>query len=242
MKKLALARTRRASVAAMLLATVPAAAQLRPEIGTGSHIPVQPEQVDAREAVLIRHSFAACLYHNNPSGAVAVLAHSDPLHSDLRAAGIGNASRAFQMDDCLGLEVGPTQLALGLRMQQDMLGAMLEEPAYLARQRLAPTLPADAVEVLPRTFVSESDELPRARAMAALADCVVFHNVAGADALVRSSPGSSPEHAMAAALAPAFGSCLTQGQHFNLNAQSMRSIVADGLWNRFGRSARGAAG
>lgn len=223
------------TIAALGLCSSSSMAQLKPERQTGSMIPVKPVNLDRRRAAEVQHGFAQCVYKSNPRAAAALLSHSDPLSSDLPGAGIKSLNASFDMENCLSREASGSESALGLRMPVATVRAMLAEQAYFAAQRQVPKLPEGAVETLARQFVTTGDQLSLAKGMAALSDCVVFHDLGGADALLRTSPSSPSEHIAAIALAPAFGGCLLQGQRFTLNSKSMRAIVADGLWNRFAR-------
>jgi hypothetical protein len=115
---------------------------------------------------------------------------------------------------------------------------MLAEEAYLAANPLPPTLPEGATETVERTFVSKEDDFTLARALAAFGDCIVFRDTSKADTLLRTMPGSAAERSAAVALAPILGACLDEGSTISLTAASIRSFVADGLWNRFTRPHR----
>ncbi len=221
----------------LLLGLAPASAfgQLKPEVQTGSHIPVKPEAVPGREAGLIKKAFGRCIYESNKKAAAAILSHSDGIGIDLQSAKITDLVQTFKMRDCLGEQVSETQSALGFRFGREMLHGLLVEETYLAGHPTAPTLAAGAVEVIDRTYVSIGDALPKARALGAFADCIVFTDVTGSDALLRTIPGSTGERAAARALVPALSKCLNQGAQLSMTPASIRGYVADGLWNRFSR-------
>lgn len=221
----------------LLACIAPAAAfgQLKPEAPTGSHIPVPPEAVTAKEAGFIAKAFARCIYENNRKAAAAVLAHSDALTVDLPAAQITDLNRTFHMPVCLGKQARETDSALGFKFGRQVLRRMLTEEDYLAGHLSAPTLAAGTVELIDRNYVSDGDNLRRAREVGTFADCVVFNDVAGSDALLRTVPASTGERAAARALVPALGKCLEQGAQLSMSPESIRVYVADGLWNRFSR-------
>lgn len=221
----------------LLACIAPAAAfgQLKPEVPTGSHIPVPPEIVAAKEAGFIAKAFARCIYESNKKAAAAILAHSDAMTVDLPAAQITDPSRTFHMPVCLGKQARETDIALGFKFQREVLRRMLTEETYLAGHLSAPTLAAGSVELIDRNYVSDGDNLRRAREVGRFADCVVFNDVAGSDALLRTIPASTAERAAARALVPALGKCLDQGAQLSMSPKSIRVYVADGLWNRFSR-------
>lgn len=224
-----------ASVAALLVAApVIAHAQLKPEIETGSMIPVQPKAVDPKDAGIIRKHFAQCVYRSSRARVTALLDNSDPVGVDLAGAKIDNVNKALDMDHCLGREVGFDQNALGMKFSPGVLRDLMAEEAYLAANRTAPQLPATPPPLAAR-FVSIGDTLTRAQGMVAFTDCTVLKDVAHADALLRTMPGSLAERAAATALAPALGNCLLKGQQVALSPASSRAFVAYGMWNRFGR-------
>ncbi|AXJ96720.1 MULTISPECIES: hypothetical protein [unclassified Sphingomonas] len=222
--------------AALALVPAGAAAQLKPEMQTGSMIPVQPRAVEADQAGRIRKGFAQCVYRMGAKGAVVrLLTHSDPGTVDLKAAGVSDLSRSLSMETCLGRELQADQSTLGYKFTPKVLRGMMMEEAYLSTFAVLPPRPATMTQAVDRTFVSTGDALSVARGLAEFADCVVFKDPEHADALLRTVPNSVAEKTAARALAPALGSCLTAGQTVALNAASIRVFMADGLWNRYVR-------
>ncbi|MDR6849639.1 hypothetical protein J2X47_002930 [Sphingomonas sp. BE270] len=224
-------------VMVLFVGLMPAVAfgQLKPEVQTGSLIPVAPQAVEAKDAGLIKKAFARCIYNRNKKAAAVILTYSDPVSVDIKAAKISDVASTFDMSECLGKQASVTQNTLGFKFKREMLRGFLAEETYLAGHPVAPTLAPGSVEVIDRTYVSNSDNLPKARALGAFADCVVFNDVSGSDALLRTMPASASERAAARALAPALGKCLEQGIQFSMSPASIRVYVADGLWNRFSR-------
>lgn len=216
-----------------------AQAQLKPETPTGSLIPVKPETVDPQQAGRIRKGFARCVYGTARSKATALLNNSDPETVDLAAAKIKDVKRDLAMESCLGGEVGISQSALGMKIGDSLLRDLLAEEAYLGANKKAPVLPAAPAvpPLLQARYVSTGDALTRAQGMVAFTDCVVLKNVAQADALLRTMPGSKEELAAAKALAPSLGGCLVAGQKATLTATGIRAFMAYAMWNRFGRGA-----
>ncbi|WP_426255951.1 hypothetical protein [Sphingomonas sp. DC2300-3] len=222
--------------AALALVPAGAGAQLKPQMQTGSMIPVKPRAVDAEDAGYVRKGFARCIYRAGSKGAVnKILTHSDPATVDLKGAGITDLSGVLSMETCLGREVKSDQSMLGYRFTPKVLRVMLMEEAYLSAFASVPPRPSDMKEAVDRVFVSTGDELPVAHALAEFSDCVVFKDPDHADAVLRTVPNTEAEKTAARALAPALGSCLTAGQTVALNAASVRGFMADGLWNRYVR-------
>ena len=118
-----------------------ARAQLKPEIQTGSMIPVKPKAVGSKEAGVIRKHFAQCVYRAATAKATALLDHSDAVTVDLIGANIKDVSKGLDMNRCLGNRRESTSDALEYRFKATILRDLLAEEAYLARNRVAPTLP-----------------------------------------------------------------------------------------------------
>lgn len=212
----------------------PSAAQLKPQMQTGSLIPVKPEAVDARRAGAIRKHFAQCIYRRGHGWVAALLQASDPVVVDLKAAGIKDVRRDFDMNDCLGNEAGVNESELGMKLSAGVLRDLLAEEDYLAKNSIAPQLAAD-VPALEASPISFGAQYATAQALMQFGDCAVRKDVADADALLRTMPASDAEHAKAASLAPALGGCLTAGQQMSLNPASIRGLVAQAMWLRFAR-------
>lgn len=216
------------------LAPSSALAQLKPELQTGSMIPVQPKAVDPRDAGVIRKHFAQCIYRSSRSRAISLLNNSDAVTVDMAGAKIGNVAKDLGMEHCLGDQVGFDQNALGMKFSPGVLRDLMAEEAYLAANRSAPQLAAVPAP-LQAQFVSTGDTLVRAHAMVSFTDCTILKDIAHADALLRTMPGSPAERTTATALAPALGNCLVKGQQVALSPGGIRGFVAYAMWNRFGR-------
>jgi len=223
---------------AMLVASAAApvhAQLLDPERTTGSLLHSQPKSLDPKEGAAVRKGFAHCIYNVANRKAVALLENSDMETVDVAAAGIRDVKRDLKMESCLGKEVGFDQLSIGLSFPVGLLRDLLAEEAYLATNRVAPALSAAAAPAS-YNIVSTGDRLARAQSMMAFADCAVRHDVAHADALLRTAPRSDAERSAAAALAPALGQCLVKGQSLVLKPANIRAFIAFAMWSRFGRS------
>jgi hypothetical protein len=218
------------------LGAMPVAAQLKPERPTGSRVPADPKDLAAGRAAQLQFEFARCIYRRNPKAAAAILANSDPVRVDLTRAGIKSLDSSFGLSICLGEQADAGLSNMSVRMPAPTMRLMMAEQAYLTTVPVAPTLQEGAAENVARSYVSEGQLLGKARALAEFADCVVFRNVVGADALVRTRPGSGAENAAARSLGPVLGACLSAGNNTVLNIMTIRSLVADGLWARFVRA------
>lgn len=227
----------------MISALVPAlaSAQLKPEAPTGSRIGIKPNPVEKRDAGIIKKGFGRCAYAAAPKAAVAFLQNSDLIGIDLKSANIKSVSKTFGMETCLGDQVGAAQSALGFKFSINTLHAILAEEAYLSSQRSTPVLAPNATEGLERHYAATGDDLIKARTLGGFADCIVFKDAAGADAVLRTMPGSPAELLAVRALAPTLGACLDDGARVSLTATSIRGYVADGLWNRFSRPTQAIA-
>lgn len=210
-------------------------AQLKPETQTGSMIPVQPHALDEKRAGDVRKHFAQCVYRAAKPKVLVMLEHSDPVWVDLQAAGIKDVNAELGMNRCLGDQVAIDQSALSLKFPPPALRDLMAEEAYLARHPVAPSLAADAAPIA--SFVIPTDTQPAtAAALTDFTDCTVRRDPAGADALLRTMPGSDREHDAAVALAPALGQCLTAGQKVNLKPAGIRALIAYAMWSRFVRA------
>jgi hypothetical protein len=223
-----------------LALSAPATAQLRPEMETGSLTRKRPKAVDPVRAGEIRKEFARCVYRRSKGKATALLNNSDPETVNLLAAEITDITDEMSMDSCLGSKAGFDESALGMKFSYAFIRDLLAEEAYLASNRTAPVLPPPPAVVPPLQppYVSTGTRLQAAQAMVAFTDCAVLKDVAHADALLRTMPGSSEELVAAKALGPVLGRCLVRGQNLKLTAANIRAFIGYAMWNRFGRSAQ----
>lgn len=217
-----------------VLTAAPAAAQFKPETHTGSMIPVAPHALQEKDAGAVRKRFAECLYRADKSKVAALLAHSDARTVDLDGARIKNVRTELGMEDCLGDEMMPSELTLGLRFAPDSLRDLMAEETYLTNHRTAPVLASDAKPLTP-TILPADLQPATTSAVAEFGDCTVRADTADADKLLRTMPGSDNERLAAAALAPALGKCLTGGQTIAFSPGNIRALIAYAMWSRFDR-------
>lgn len=224
---------------ALCLVSAPAHAQLAPQTPTGSRIQVNPQKVDPVAAGRIRKQFGQCVYRNNLVKVERILNNSDPQTIDYRAAQISQPklAEALGLDDCLTDQIAANQSALSVSLKSEALRGLFLEEAYLAKFSKAAPQFEGRVETISRNYVSSGDDLRKARAFGTYSDCLIVKNPSGADAMLRTMPGSKDEVAAARALAPTLGACLVQGQQLAMTPFSIRTFAADGLWTRYIRDA-----
>jgi hypothetical protein len=220
----------------------PAKAQLEPQVQTGSRIAVKPRVVDPIMAGSIKKGFGRCALRMRKDASAAIMSRSDPVNVDWQAVGIKREKffSAQGLRECLGKEANDLQLALGMSLNDSSFRAILMEEAYLQRFDSAPTLPEGAAEQTDRTYVSKGNDLPSAMGLGQFADCLTFRGTAESDAILRTAPGTKAELTAAQAMAPILGECLVEGQKVSLTPTSIRALVADGLWVRYGRNSSSA--
>ncbi len=217
------------------LMPINAYAQSSPEARTGSRIPVKPHLLDPVRMGAVVKGFGKCLYAQSKPVVIRLLAASDPMSIDYDAAKIKQSSlqRDLGMQKCLGDQAGVDEFALGLKFPPMRLRAMLAEEDYLANHSEVPILPKDAGETVSRIFSTKGEKLQSAKALADFADCVVFNDTPRTDAYLRTVPGSAEERVIARLIAPVLGKCLTRGLTLSFTPESIRGIIADGMWTRY---------
>ena len=231
-------------LAALLIAAIatpatakPSSGGMQPEAQIGTRFLKKPTEVNPREAGLERKNFGRCVYGRVPDRVDKLLENSDPEGIEYYAADT-TPERFWQTigkdNFCGGLNSAASDHRQ-LTMSTTAFRSLMLEEAYLARFQQAPALPADATEAANRRYMTEG--ATSARALGQFADCLAFRDTAGADALLRTMPGSDEEKAAARAMAPTLGACLMRGQTLSLNATNVRAFAADGLWTRFARKA-----
>lgn len=223
---------------ALIAATTPAcplfAQEVKPEreTVTGSYIPraVEYEPLAAEQARRSSARFATCVYKRDPELVIKLLDNSDPVDIDFTGAGLtgSNFSRKLGLETCLGKEALTDKIQL--RIKPGVLHEMLTEPAYLAANPEPPAWLSRPFTSTKRRFVTIGPKLPLAQGLAEIADCMVKAAPAQSDALLRTRVTSDEERAAAAALAPALGGCLYEGQTLELTPRNIRGWAALGLW------------
>lgn len=223
------------------------------EFQTGSRQRQAYKSVSAETAGQINKDFARCVYRRNRKSVSELLAKSNFMRFDEdismadlikskqnEGANRTSAVQQFKLDDCLGNAANNN---IKLHMTASNFRSMMAEEVYLAANEEVPRLSTDAVEHVTRNELKLKVPTPekeaamvQAQAMNALVDCVTFKATQGADMLLRTVPGTSPERAAAIALAPVFGDCMVQGQTFKMTPLTIRALVADGMWARYAQT------
>lgn len=211
------------------------AGRIRPEAETGSRIRTKPVAENPERIGQMIKGVGRCVYQGNGRKADNLLATSDTESLSGKEFGFRSSGQddQFGISDCMAYQTIGTELKTQLQFSMIRIRAMMAEEAYLKRFGAPPALPVGAVEDAPRTYFSTGPNLAKARSLAAFADCVVFRDTRGADAVLRTPPGTMEERKAAMALAPVLGPCLVQGQEVALTPIAIRAIVADGLWARY---------
>ncbi len=208
--------------------------ELEPETRLGSRIAQKPETMDLDAARQMRKHFARCIYERHAKLADRYLVSSDPTDVDFDMLGIGSDDLhdQFSLSECLTRAMTINQSKVLMRFDQRLLRPLLAEEAYLKQNKQALSLTTDAeIYLSGRRFVSASMDT-RAKALGAFADCVIYQAPAVSDAMLRAKPASSDESKAVQALVPALSACIVEGQQVSLTADTIRSLVAEGLWAR----------
>ncbi|RGP40660.1 hypothetical protein BPTFM16_00947 [Altererythrobacter insulae] len=216
---------------------VPASAQLDPEAATGSRFLQDPATLDPDLVRQMTKDFGECLYDGREKQSDALLAASDYLAIDYE--NIGDASKMLSdrkfLNFCLGRAMTVRQRKVGMTISNKAIRTALVEAAYLDqyRDRDEPIeLPESAPEVLPNRFFVEGESVDDARAIASFSDCIVLNAPKEAHVIVHTDPASKEERAAINEIVPALGGCLPSGREMELTLESIRAMVADGLWAR----------
>ena len=209
-----------------------AATTLKPKVTAPKVEPITKEQFAE-----LRTALGACITSKNQAMVKKYLANSDSMSVDYAGMGVDPkfAMFMFKMDACTKYNV--PQMAQPIFMAPTGLRNLLLEAAYLEKvaTKPAPLLdpngqPAPAPV---RSFASKEDKLAAATAFAAIADCTAATGLDLADTLIRTGSGLPAEHQAAVALAPVIGACVPEGQNISLTATTIRTLAAEGLYQRY---------
>ena len=228
------------SLTVVLLLTATAAhAQIDATQEIGSRIYTEPRNsTDAVQVSRYSKLVARCAYQRvGPQAVDRMLRASDPRTLATTGDGIQLRRLRNTLGECMtdrfvdyNADVRMSHLAM--TVSDTRMRALFLEEAYLAQNPAPPVVTENISEVTNRIYVSSGDELVAARGVGAFADCIVHRNAVGADAVLRTEPGSSEERSAARALAPVLSECLINGQEIGFSAGSIRAMAADGLWSR----------
>lgn len=225
------------TLALLACTATPALAQLEPEAAIGSRFLRDPDALDPDIVRQMTKDFGDCLYDGRTKHSVALLAASDYLAIDYNSLGDAEEmldDRRF-LNFCLGRAMTVRQRKVGMTISNKAIRTSLVEAAYLDEHKDEDepiSIPEGAPEVLPNRYFVEGETADDARAIASFADCIVFNAPAEAHAIVHTDPASDEERAAINAIVPALGGCLPAGNEMELTVESIRAMVADGLWAR----------
>ncbi len=224
----------------------PVQAQLDGSKQAGSQIYSEPqEQNDPGTSSRYSKAVANCLYKRLGKEKISeYLKASDPVSTDLKQAGLRWTRVERALEDCMGAWAETyypdvRMAKIGMSFSQNRLRALLMEEAYLDSQATPLKIAEGSGELTDRTYVSRGKNLATAQGLGNFADCVAYRDASGADAMLRTEPGSAEELAGAHSLGAVLGACLIQGQEIEFTAASIRAIAADGLWSRLNFGPKG---
>lgn len=200
------------------------------------------KELSKEEIAAARTALGACVVKADRAKVTKYLANSDSVNVDYAAIGSDPMRFMFYfpalMSGCAKYNV--PQLRDSVFMKAGGLRNLLLEAAYLdaAKTTPKPLLNANGepAEAPARTFATKDDKLPAAQTFAALADCTAAKGSTEADAVLRTTTGSAEERTAAVALAPVIGTCVQEGTNISLTPATIRTIAAEGMWQRYARS------
>jgi len=211
------------------LAATAAANPLPPAETVGPSGPMFYNTPKNRElgALLLRH-IGSCLYEKDPAAARALLRYVPGSKDEARWVG----SFQSRLDYCVNGD------AQALRSTSFSLRGAVAEGIFLAK---FPTDPVDASAPADRPDIPASwmeayrkdPSIAPILAMHQLAACVVRAAPVESSRLLRTTPGSAEESASFGAIAPHFGPCVNQGRTFSSDRTTLRSLIAEALYDRF---------
>ncbi|WP_343346958.1 hypothetical protein WJT74_03585 [Sphingomicrobium sp. XHP0239] len=192
------------------------------------------DAIDPDVARQFQREIAQCMYRRHSDQSERLLRHSDFMNIDLAGLGVTNYQlwHALDMEKC-GEDNVPVQYrSMMISYSPESIRKMLVEAAYVAnRSRPFSIGEADEVFLTSRPFV-EMDGVNDARILAGFADCVVHRAPVETDRLVRTTPGTRKEAEAIEAVIPHLGPCLEDGNNISLSVDTVRALIADGLWAR----------
>ncbi len=203
---------------------------------TGSRVPVRnrSEPIERDVARQMHLEMAKCVYARGVEKVEALLKHSDQMEIDYEGWGYAKAdlNKELNLESCLGKTMPDNFASVRLGFRQSMLRAGLAEVSYLSRQR-RPLQKADLwTETIADRLVVPSAASAAARIQGDFADCIIFHNPAAADAVLRANVASESEKDAVKSLVPTLSKCVNEGSELELTVPTIRRFVANGLWAR----------
>lgn len=197
----------------------------------GTRFKQQPKVTDEALQRQQTNYIALCVQKSVPNRVDWFLRNSDDKEY-VHPKGSHSIGTYLVIDQCLGDTMNGMTLESTFFMSTSSIRGLLSEQAYLAGRPAYVVAPEGAV-MPARSYIATGDELPSARGLGEFEDCIAITDPADADALLRTKPASLEEMTAARALAPTLGTCLPKGQTLSFTAQNVRSIAAEGMWQRF---------
>ncbi len=204
------------------------------QLATGTRFLVQAETPGRSEARDMQKRVARCTVYRNKKLARAMLANSNTVSVDFDAIDADAQTLLEKLDaaSCISRAMKGMTYKMQMRLTYPTLRALMVEEVYLMDNDGPVQLAADAgpsVDARPGGLATNA----RATAMATLSDCIVYNDIGGSDALLRTTIASEAEQASILALEPALTACGMAGSgEVVLDPSMLRQVVADGLWVR----------
>ena len=195
-------------------------------VPTGSHIRLKPTVLDDQKRNMAISAFSRCLVIQAAPKVDHYLRNSDALTSK------ENASKFLPLADCLGEALSDADQSKARFSLQGLRG-WLAEQAYLRTNKKFVAVAADAPPSAPRQYLSINANLRVAKRVGEFSDCIVARDASGADAILRTTRGSTAEFEAAKRYAPTLSACVGGGSEVSFNSETLRAYVADGLWQRY---------
>lgn len=220
-----------------LTLAVPAAAQidpLDPSLQTGTRFKQEPESLDSAKVRALQKDIARCIAYRHKEETRLLLANSDMVAIDYTALPFDAENFTDELDvvQCLERAMKQSQATMQIRFQHQTLRNLLGEEVYLMDRRGPPAIAPGEPEMLGVRSFEASGGHPRAVGMAKLADCIVYHGAAEADALLDTRPGTDEEREALGAVLPALSKCVGEGTEITVDTGMIRMLAGDGLWAR----------
>lgn len=176
--------------------------------------------------------FTRCIYDRSNKNALEFLATTDFGIQSFQQLDLENerASRIYGFQDCLrrvansfGTGVQLSWTAFGLRR-------WFVEQAYLDRYPEGPDWLQPGYVIDERSFPLSANNGSVSVAMN-LADCIVASDPFTSDFLFRTESGSEQEAQAIQTLVPLIQPCLPEGQRIEINPDTLRAWIGEGLWH-----------
>jgi hypothetical protein len=199
---------------------------------------VQKDQVRS-----MANQFSKCLYNRSREDSLALLDKTDFGFADFKQIGLDDnkAMRIYGFNDCLGRVADLNNTSVAMRFYPANLRQWLIHAAYMDSYPKGPTWLKPGYVIDQRAYPL-SKGVPGVLMPMDFADCVVAADPYHADYFYRTSSGTAEEQEAITALSPALGPCLSQGITIQLDPTTLRTWLAEGLWQASAHSSPAPAG